>query len=452
MNTSMKMVKSLLQIFLITGFASPVFTKLDAGSSLVSRYLWRGLTLLTTIILFFAFTISSLTAQELAVATNEIVSATTDAIEEPTTPEEEKEEDKKKLSLSGSVDTYFRANLSAKNKFAADPDNYQVPNTAFANRSGFALGMINLIGSYDGEKTGVVADLVFGPRGTDAVFGSSTESSSIVNQLYVYWNVVDNITLTFGNFNTYLGYEVISPVDNFNYSTSYMFSWGPFSHSGIKADISFTDKISLMLGVFNPTDLTDFNLMNTYTFGAQLGYAVDFGSIYLNLLYGDQDGTLDEDLIAVGAESAGSTFQVDLTAGFDLSESFYLGLNTTYNTTAPGELASETSIIDATGDNIAFYGLAAYLQLATSDDLKIGLRGEYFGETNFGPGIIGAYDDGGDASIFALTASANYSLGNLTLIPEIRFDSGSEEGTFLDQDLRPSNSLASFLLAAVYSF
>ncbi|RQH20296.1 hypothetical protein D5R40_32140 [Okeania hirsuta] len=57
-----------------------------------------------------------------------------------------------------------------------------------------------------------MADLVFGPRGSDAVFASPLYSNSaqIVNQLYAYWNVSENATLTMGNFNTFLGYEDLS--------------------------------------------------------------------------------------------------------------------------------------------------------------------------------------------------------------------------------------------------
>ena len=124
------------------------------------------------------------------------------------------------FSLSGTVDTYFRSSEYA-------------PGTSFANLPGFSLGMANLIFAYEGEDHGFVADLVMGPRGTEAVFNSSG-SSNIVNQLYVYYNLSDSVTLTFGNFNTFLGYEVISPAANFNYSTSYLFSYGPFSHTGLK--------------------------------------------------------------------------------------------------------------------------------------------------------------------------------------------------------------------------
>ena len=136
-----------------------------------------------------------------------------------------------KFTISGSGDTYFRTNLNASNN--AEKDGIIAPATSFANLPGFSLGMINLVGAYAGEKGGVVGDLVFGPRGSDAVFASPLYSNSgqIINQLYAYWNISESMTLTMGNFNTFLGYEVISPTDNFNYSTSYMFSYGPFSHN-----------------------------------------------------------------------------------------------------------------------------------------------------------------------------------------------------------------------------
>ena len=354
------------------------------------------------------------------------------------------EEEEPAFSLSGSVDVYYRANLSAKNNPAVS---YPVPGTSFANGNGFSLGMFNLIGEYSGKKAGFVADLVYGPRGAEAVFGS-LPANNLVNQLYVYWNVSDAVTLSLGNFNTFLGYEVISPAANFNYSTSYMFSYGPFSHTGLKADFDLGNDMSLMLGVFNPTDMTETNFLNTYTLGAQFG----IGGVYVNLLYGDQDGSLDEDALTDGATSAGATFQADLTAGWDVGDDLYVGVNATYNTTGAGEVAKGTSIDDADGDASDFFGVAGYLQYATSDKFGLGLRAEYFGEANGGAGAIGTYDTEGDANILVFTLSGNYKIGNFTLIPELRLDTASEENTFLDRSLDGSKSLSSFLLAAVYSF
>jgi hypothetical protein len=316
--------------------------------------------------------------------------------------------EEKKFTLSGSIDTYFRGNLNA-----ANDANKIAPGTSFANAPGFSLGMINIIAGYEGEKVGFVADMVYGPRGADAVF-ESTGSSSIVNQLYAYWNVSEKVKLTMGNFNTFLGYEVISPTANFNYSTSYMFSYGPFSHTGLKADITLSEKSSLMLAIMNPTDATEFNPDGKYSLGAQYGYSGQFFNYLLNP----------------------DSYEIDFTGGFDISESFFLGINAAY-----------FSADDAAG----FYGVALYPQYATSEHFKIGLRAEYFAETD---GDFGAIGTGvADSSIFATTLSANYTIGSLTIIPEVRLDSASDNfNGFTNNSADPTKSLSSFLLAAVYSF
>ncbi len=324
----------------------------------------------------------------------------------------------KSFSGSGSIDAYFRQNVTAPNGAAAI-----APTTSFGNLNGFALGMANVVGTYESGKVGAVADLVVGPRGEDATFLSGTlrplGSSNIVNQLYVYWNVTDKVTLTLGNFNTFLGYEVISPTSNYHYSTSYLFSYGPFSHTGLKADFAISDDFSAMLAVLNNTDATEFNPNNNYTLGGQLGYKTTF----LNVVYGKQGIGLDP------------TFQIDLTAGYDLSKKFYLGVNASYNETGAA----------------SFYGAALYPKLAISDKFELGLRAEYFAETNRGVGAIGAYDVTGSANIIATTLTASYTVGDLTIKPEIRFDLNSEDA-FLDADLSPTNQLGSFVLAAIYSF
>ena len=353
--------------------------------------------------------------------------------------------------FSGSVDTYFRTNLNAKNRGNA----VEAPGTSFANLPGFGLGMVNLVAAKDGEKVGFVADMVFGPRGNDAVFNSlpSISSGVAVNQLYAYWNVSNAVTLTMGNFNTFLGYEVISPAANFNYSTSYMFSYGPFSHTGIKADFALSDELSAMVGVMNPTDFTEFNPFGSYTLGGQLGYSADHGSIFLNVLFGDQDGSIDEDQVDTAqVESAGNTFQVDVTTGWDVSERVYVGLNATYNTTSTGEVYDPVSDVvqDVDGDGAGFAGWAGYLQVKTSDVFSIGTRVEYFNVFNGGLDIIGL-DTEGDGSVVSFTLSGNVHVGDLTLIPEFRLDATSED-SFANGGLEPSSSLASFLLAAIFSF
>lgn len=368
---------------------------------------------------------------------------------------QEEEEEKARLSFSGSADVYFRKNFNgpSRGEFA------QSPATSFGNLPGFSLGMLNLISTYEAKKFGFVADLVFGPRGEDAVFRSPMNaagiggSSQIINQLYVYWLASDVVTLTFGNFNTYLGYEVISPTGNFNYSTSYMFSYGPFSHTGIKADFEITDRLSFMASLMNPTDMTEFNVLQSYTIGAQLGYTTEKGNTYLNFLYGDQDGTLDLDFpISVGEISGGRTFQVDLSTGLNVTEQLYLGFNGTYNTIAPGEIYNGSEISDLGGENSGFYGAAIYAQGKFSDKFVLGGRAEYFSVFNTGiDGAVGLNSQG-DGNVFAFTLSGNLKVSeNFMLIPELRTDS-MKENFFVNNNISPSKNLSSILLAAVFSF
>lgn len=372
--------------------------------------------------------------------------------------DEPAEEEAQTFTLSGTIDTYVHTTFGTMNPFAGTYDggngeNYiHAPTSAFANLKGFSLGMVNLIGSYEGEKVGFVADLVFGPRGTDAVFGSPYYSSTgqIINQMYAYWKPTDNFTLTLGNFNTFVGYEVISPAVNFHYSTSYMFSWGPFSHTGIKGNLEFGDGMNVMLAVMNPTDLTEFNPVNTYTIGAQLGHSGDGGGIWLNLIYGDQDGKLSADVDDPGTTSMGNLFQVDLTGGWDLSETFYLGVNATYNQTAAGEVVNNGDVEDLDGDPGSFMGVALYPKLTLSENTAIGLRFEYFSIKN---DYIELFTlDDGDGSVIDLTLSLNHTIGNLTFIPEVRLDKTSDDSYFTKDFDDFVDTMISLNFAAVYKF
>jgi len=342
------------------------------------------------------------------------------------------------FDLSGSVDAYFRANLNGRNGASN-----VAPTTSFADKDGFSVGMVNLIASKQIGKVGFVADIAFGPKADAAALDN-------VNQLFVSYAVSEATTLTFGRFNTFLGYEVISPTGNFNYSTSYMFTNGPFSHTGIKADFSLSEEFSLAAAVMNSTDAGFENVNGKYTAGLQLGYALDNGSAYLNFLYGRNGFSPEE------------TFQVDLTTGWDLTDEFYLGANASYQDT----------------DGSGFYGVALYPQYALSESFTLGLRAEYFA-TNEGFGIsegeeiidfvdngnggfdrvvtpgdfssIIGFDNEGEGSVFATTLTGSYTQGALTIKPELRLDAMSED-FFTDSDGDVEKSLASFVLGAIYAF
>ena len=126
------------------------------------------------------------------------------------------EEEKGTFTLSGTVDVYGTTNFA---------DGSGTPGILIAspeNANGFGLGFANTVFAYEKGKAGVVADIAFGPKSDDANLAGA------INQLYAYYKVSDKVTFTAGQFNTFLGYEVISPAANFNYTVSYLFNAGPF--------------------------------------------------------------------------------------------------------------------------------------------------------------------------------------------------------------------------------
>ena len=311
------------------------------------------------------------------------------------------QEDKGTFTVSGIVDTYGTTNFDD----AAGTPGILIANPQ--NAAGFGLGSANTIFSYEKGKTGVVVDLAFGPRADDANLAGA------INQLYAYYNVSDKVTITAGQFNTFLGYEVISPAANFNYTVSYLFNAGPFSHTGIKVNYAASEDLSLMLAVTNAHAISsaDGNVTGDTQIGAQVGYKGQF----LNLIYGAQDATSAEDYIFL-----------DYTGGFDLTESLYLGINAAY--------------VNSSKDDAGYSGAALYIQNSFSETFALGLR----------PEIYNTKSAGTDSSLFALTLTSNMALtDNLKFITDLRFDS-SKDGII--EAFPTKDNVTSLTLAAVYSF
>lgn len=338
----------------------------------------------------------------------------------------EEEEEESPLSISGSVDVYYKydfAGSAAAGGNISGGENY----TFFApDQNSFSIGMANLILEKSVGKTSFVADLSFGPRGASSSIPtlSIDDGSFHIQNLYVAHSFSDNVTMSLGYMGTFVGYEVISPTGNFNYSTSHLFSWGPFQNAGLKFDFALSDQWGFMIGIFN-----DWNTYTDFTSGKDLGMQLSYvpsdgTSLYLNFVTGEQTGT-----------------EIDLTAGFQLAETFYLGVNAATYSAGTGELFGA-------GDS-GFSGVALYPQLTVSDNVTIGSRLELFSEKEVGDIFGGGYSDA--ASVFGLTFTANITSGPLTFIPELRFDSASED-IYIDSDGAATGGATQFLLAAVYSF
>ena len=141
-----------------------------------------------------------------------------------TTPETEKP----KPVFTISADAYYRYD------FNKSPLNNK---TSFTNsHNSFELGMASVKAEHTIGKVGMVVDLGFGKRAEDFSYNDEKSRFSI-KQLYLSYSPWKNFKFTAGSWATHVGYELVDAYANRNYSMSYMFSYGPFFHTGLKGEL-----------------------------------------------------------------------------------------------------------------------------------------------------------------------------------------------------------------------
>lgn len=322
------------------------------------------------------------------------------------------------LNVTGFVDVYYRYD------FAKTGANTR---TAFTNSyNSFGLGMASVKIDKTVGKVGFVADLGFGQRAKDFSYNDNGITAA-VKQLYITYAPTDNFKLTVGSWATHVGYELVDAPANRNYSMSYMFTYGPYFHTGLKAEYTF-GKSGIMAGIANPTD---------YKFTSNPP------RMFLGQFFtGTKNDKLKAYLNYVGGKSTDSTRsgQFDLVVLGTVTDKFSVGYN--------GTVASGTAKVNGKfADAQSWWGSAIYLNVDPTAKFGLTLRSELFSDKKML--LVPAALGGG--TVFANTLSGNIRLGSLTLIPEIRLENGSKS-VFFDSDGETTKSAVSALVAAVYKF
>ncbi len=321
---------------------------------------------------------------------------------------------KSKQVISGSLDAYYRYNF-------ADPAGKLNNYTSFTNsQNSFELGMASLKIDHSIGKVSATVDLGFGRRAQEFSYNDANSVFSL-KQAYLSWAVSDKFKLTAGKWATHVGYELVDASGNRNYSMSYGFSYGPFFHTGVKADLSLGGKSALMVGIASPTDFTTTTSPNK-VFIAQFSTATKDDKLKAYLNY--QGGK---------TENKSGFSQFDLVLLGTISSKFAINYNATIaNVKTIGTVSSWSSN-------------AVYLNFDPNSKLGFTLRGEYFDDKK--SASSGAFG----SRVFATTLSANLKVGPLTFIPEIRVDNGNK-AIFFKSNGAVTKSTSGFLIAAVYKF
>ncbi len=323
----------------------------------------------------------------------------------------------KTTTITGSVDVYYRFNFAnAKSSLATN--NY----TSFTNsHNSFELGMASVKLAHSFGKIGAVIDMGFGSRAKEFSY-NETGITQAVKQAYVTYAPSSKVTFTMGKFATHVGYELLDPQLNRNYSMSYMFSYGPFSHTGLKMDVATSATTGFMIGVSNPNDFISAPFQKK--------------SFLAQFHAGTADGKFTGYLNYVGGKDTSNATgnQVDLTILTKLTSMFGIGFNATLKSVKPDG-----------GSSNSWGGAAVYLNVDPSDKFGFCVRGEYFSDKNNATGYFGT-------SLYEVTATLNIKpMAGLMIMPELRLD-GAKDAFFTKNDGTSTKSTAAFLLAAVYSF
>ena len=197
---------------------------------------------------------------------------------------------------------------------------------------------------------------------------------------------------------------------------SYGFSYGPFFHTGLKADISLGGKSAFMLGIANPTDYVS---AQTSIKMLLAQFSIGTGNDKLKLYLNFQGGT--------------GISQFNLVATGTISNQLSLAYDGSLNTTKIG------------ASNSSWKSNALYVNYDPTNIFGLTLRADYFDDRKLSPLLAG------DKNVFATTLSGNVKIDNLTIIPELRFDNTASP-IFTKGAGADTKSTASFILAAVYKF
>lgn len=232
-------------------------------------------------------------------------------------------------------------------------------------------------------------------------------------QLYAsfYAPVGNGLTVKVGHFYTIIGYEVVTAPDNFFYSHALTMQFSePFTHTGAIASYNLNDNIALSSGI--QTGWDDFENENeSWGYIGGISWASDDGDTSLAFAVVTGDET---DVRGGGLESNRTMYSIVFSQA--LSEKMTYVLQHDYGT-------QDNAVV--TGTDSEWYGINQYLFYALTEDLKAGLRAEWYRDADgFRLGVD-------NANYYNVTGGLNWSITDCLLLrPELRWDWSDEPGTF----------------------
>ncbi len=277
------------------------------------------------------------------------------------------------ISLSGFIDTSAIYNKNGTTDFTSGTSSRAYDRGA----NSLNLQMLELaIAKEPTEGLGGKAVLNAGPDANvnHAYPMDKVKSYFDIQQGYVSYQH-GGAKLEVGKFTTLIGPEVIESPDNWNFSRSWGFEFGPYTHTGARFSYSPNDKVGLTVGVNNGWDVLT---------AARSQKSVEAQVIYkpINHVYLSVQATNGQEP-AQGNYGAASTLYgnrtlIDTVESWDINDSVSLMLDAAY-----GEQRKAVSLAPgATGlaQTVKWWYIIPYLNYHISQEWRLALRAQYFND------------------------------------------------------------------------
>jgi hypothetical protein len=233
--------------------------------------------------------------------------------------------------------------------------------------------------------------------------------------LELFAPIGNGLSIKAGHFYTIIGKEGVTAPGNFFYSRNYSFTWaGPFTHTGVLLNYPVDNHFSIDAGAVMGWDNVDrqagaWNFMG----GVKWKNTDNSTSASLHVITGDYSETV----------SANRT-RYTLLINHDFTNRFHYTFQHDY--------AIQDKLFSFDGTNFPqfnktahWYGINNYFTYDINEQLKAGLRAEWFRDHD-GTRVLQSARGGslnGSSGYYALTAGLNWKpMGWITVRPEVRYD------------------------------
>jgi len=352
------------------------------------------------------------------------------------------------LTYSGHIDLYYLYDFG-RSDVANDLVGraFDVKNNSFS----LAVAQLNIAKAPTKEiPYGFTANIVIGRTADLNVAGRNANETAYKNFQQLYGTYVGNsgVTVDFGKFTTWIGYESLVSPDNANFGLSGQFNYAqPFWHMGLRATKTFSDKFTGALYVVNGwNEVEDTN--DSKTVGISTSYILNQKTtVAFNYIGGNEGAQTpgSNQVLAQGLPSGAGFLGLgitnvqlaDIVIVHNLTPKIKLAFNGDYASAVGGNATSPSGKWTAYG----FYGSWA---VNTADTLA--LRFDALKDAD-GLRFFGA----GGGSLSAVTATWNKATSKNSLVRfELRRDFASSE--VFASDSGPKSNRTTFTVANTIKF